>query len=73
MSTPTPATLFTPAVRARVTLEAYAILRAYPWEASPVSVLDDLMADLIEHLGEPAVRASLDSATEPKPPTTPAP
>ena len=64
MSTPNHTTLFTPAARARVTLEAYAILRAYHWEATPVSVLDDLMADLIEHLGEPAVRASLDSALE---------
>jgi hypothetical protein len=70
MSTPTPASLITPPTRARVTLEAYAILRAYPWEASPASILDDLMADLIAHLGESVVRASLDSAIELRHPTT---
>lgn len=67
MSTPSPASLITPTARARVTLEAYAILRAYPWEKSPTSVLDDLVVDLIEHLGESAVRAALDSALEQPP------
>ena len=71
MSTPIPATLFTPSTRALVTLEVYAILRVYPWEASPASVLDDLMADLITHLGESVVRAALESAIEPTIPTTP--